>query len=348
MTLRRQEWIALAAALGTALLVSVGVWAGPTTQGKTIVSDQSSGSNAIAFITNGARLDLGTASTDYLASDGIGVFAPAYMYIGNAAAAQFDVMAANGNSATLNVRNVGTANLILKSDELNSRRYLRANSSSATGILSSYFRPDNTGGIDAMRFGQGPTDAAALGFQSYTNTSGNKQLATFEPTFLPASGTGNFVTLQVNPTVNGTSSGIATALAVASKTNTLTGGTVYLLDIGTTSTDYFTGYTQQFAVQSSGKQLMPTTDSTGTPGAATIDKPSGKSAIAAGAQTVVITNALVTAASGVQITLIDVDATCPIPKATPGAGSFTVTGTSVSGVATNCTATTKFMWRVYN
>jgi hypothetical protein len=82
------------------------------------------------------------------------------------------------------------------------------------------------------------------------------------------------------------------------------------------------------------------TDSTGTPGAATINKPTGKSAIAAGASSVVITNSLVTAASRVIITPHARDATCKEIIAVPAAGFFTVSGTA------NATAALPFSWQV--
>ena len=84
------------------------------------------------------------------------------------------------------------------------------------------------------------------------------------------------------------------------------------------------------------------TDSTGTPGAATINKPTGKSAIAIGASSVVITNSLVTAASRVIITQHARDATCKELIAVPAAGSFTVSGTA------NATAALPFSWQVSN
>jgi hypothetical protein len=95
-------------------------------------------------------------------------------------------------------------------------------------------------------------------------------------------------------------------------------------------------------VVNNGKLLLPSTDSSGTPGAATINKPSGKSAIAAGASSVVITNSVVTAASEVIVTPLDLDATLTSYKAVPAAGSFTVTGNA------NATAAWKFSWWVLN
>lgn len=81
-------------------------------------------------------------------------------------------------------------------------------------------------------------------------------------------------------------------------------------------------------------------DSTASPGAATINRPIGKSAIAAGAASVVITNSLVSTASHVIITPHARDATCKELVAELAAGSFTVSGTA------NATATLPFSWEV--
>lgn len=84
------------------------------------------------------------------------------------------------------------------------------------------------------------------------------------------------------------------------------------------------------------------TDSTLSPGNATINKASGKSAIAIGAATVRITNSLVTAASRVHITPHARDATCKELIAVPSAGFFDVSGTA------NATAALPFSWEVSN
>lgn len=90
----------------------------------------------------------------------------------------------------------------------------------------------------------------------------------------------------------------------------------------------------------SGRLDQAGTDSTGSPGNATINKPTGKSAIAAGVATVRITNSLVTAASRVNITPHARDATCKELIAVPGAGFFDVSGTA------NATAALPFSWEV--
>lgn len=87
---------------------------------------------------------------------------------------------------------------------------------------------------------------------------------------------------------------------------------------------------------------MAYTDSSGTPGNATINKGSGRSAIASGASACVITNAFCMAASVVMVTAEDLDATLLTFKCVPTDGSFTVTGVA------NATANWKFRWALFN
>lgn len=94
----------------------------------------------------------------------------------------------------------------------------------------------------------------------------------------------------------------------------------------------------------SGNVQTDYTDTSGTPGAATINKASGRAAIAIGAASVVITNSLVTAASRVLTQMegaIDATLTGPL-NVTLAAGSFTVTGNA------NATAAKKFSFLVVN
>lgn len=86
--------------------------------------------------------------------------------------------------------------------------------------------------------------------------------------------------------------------------------------------------------------IQPYTDSSGTPGAATINKLAGRSAIAAGAASAVITNSNVAATDIVLAVLETRDATGVDLVIVPGAGSFT------ASVAANATGTTKFSWIV--
>lgn len=92
-----------------------------------------------------------------------------------------------------------------------------------------------------------------------------------------------------------------------------------------------------------GKLTLQASDSSASPGAATIDKPAGISAVAAGASTVVITNATVTTSSIITTNIQFVDAVCKsVVAAIPSAGSFAVTMVGV------CTSNTKFGWTVTN
>lgn len=79
---------------------------------------------------------------------------------------------------------------------------------------------------------------------------------------------------------------------------------------------------------------LATSDSSGTPGNATINLPSGKFAIAAAASAATITNSLVTSASRVQCQVESNDATLKSVSVAPGAGSFVVTGNAAATAAT--------------
>lgn len=108
---------------------------------------------------------------------------------------------------------------------------------------------------NTMNFGIGRSaDGSTTGQDTYSpSTAVNTGAANFRTTFSPSASSPNYAALQINPTISGTSSGTATDLAIASKTNTLTGGTVNLIDAGTTTTDFFTGYASKFKVDLTGQ-----------------------------------------------------------------------------------------------
>ncbi|MCR4293630.1 MAG: hypothetical protein NUV76_12225 [Candidatus Kuenenia sp.] len=83
-------------------------------------------------------------------------------------------------------------------------------------------------------------------------------------------------------------------------------------------------------------------DSTGTPGNATLNTTTGKSAIAAAANAITITNNRTEATSLVFVTALDNDTTLTNFKAVASAGSFVVTGNAAA------TATWKFQWWIIN
>lgn len=77
-------------------------------------------------------------------------------------------------------------------------------------------------------------------------------------------------------------------------------------------------------------------NSTGTPGAATLNTPTGRSAFAAAASSLTITNSLVSATSIVWAVLQTADGTLTsILRVVPAAGSFTITGNAAATAATN-------------
>lgn len=96
-------------------------------------------------------------------------------------------------------------------------------------------------------------------------------------------------------------------------------------------------------IDTNGELRQSGTDSSGSPGAATINKPTGKSAIASGATSVVITNSLVAAGDQVFITWHgDLGTQSKIPWVTTAAGSFTVNvGTAPGSAVAFCWSVSK-------
>lgn len=81
--------------------------------------------------------------------------------------------------------------------------------------------------------------------------------------------------------------------------------------------------------------IMTRTDSSGTPGAATISTPRGRCSIAAAGTTVTITSTIVTAASTVLCVVSSNDATATLKNCVPGAGSFVITLTAGATATVN-------------
>jgi hypothetical protein len=82
---------------------------------------------------------------------------------------------------------------------------------------------------------------------------------------------------------------------------------------------------QEFAsFTTAGKLVMDATDSSGTPGNATINKPSGQVAVANGDSSVTVTNSVVSATSVVVAVLQDNTDAIYVRSVVPGAGTFTI------------------------
>lgn len=140
----------------------------------------------------------------------------------------------------------------------------------------------------------------------------------------PAAGT--FTTLTANNAVTANGANVNHSLAPTGTGN---------VTIGATGTGLTT-------ITRVGSFNMLSTDTSGTPGNATINTLSGRAAFAAAGSTVVITNSTVTATSKVFVSLRGGDATLTSVRVTPAAGSFTVTGNAAA------TATTIFDFLVVN
>jgi hypothetical protein len=196
---------------------------------------------------------------------------------------------------------------------------------------------------------QGTGAANQVTYWSSTSAIAGSTKLTFDPTTgnVTSTGTVKGDKLQVtgaNPNILNPSGSIALALAStqiqASVINGTSGIAFRFTNAGAPPTggivaSFEAGGVNALQVVNNGKLLLPSTDSSGTPGAATINKPSGKSAIAAGASSVTITNNTVTASSIVIPVLMTSDATLTsIQRCVVSAGSFTITGNAAATAAT--------------
>ena len=132
------------------------------------------------------------------------------------------------------------------------------------------------------------------------------------------------------------------------------GATISINELGTgignrdiTLTPSGTGNVIFFAskakIDSNGKPFFGTVgDSTASPGNATLNTITGKSAIAAAASSMVLTNSNIATTSLIDITPLDIDATATNWKYSVAAGSATITTNAAT------TATWKFSWSVKN
>lgn len=96
--------------------------------------------------------------------------------------------------------------------------------------------------------------------------------------------------------------------------------------------------TEKFGVSFAGAPQLTRTDTSGSPGNATANTASGKSAVAAAASSVVITNSLVTTNSLIFTQPVTADTTCVSLTATSASGSFTATCKAAA------TGNTTFYW----
>lgn len=150
--------------------------------------------------------------------------------------------------------------------------------------------------------------------------------------------------LGVTPTVSNYA--ISSSSAGDTTLNATSGQSVtFAVNNGVTGSFGATGLTigagGGFNLAGTGSFQVPNTDSSGTPGNATVNQPSGRSAIAAAASSCVVSNSLVGTGSRVFISPRQRDATGLLPAVTTVAnGSFTVT------TSAGCTGNLTFDWWV--
>lgn len=183
---------------------------------------------------------------------------------------------------------------------------------------------------------------------SLTQTTGNTavQLVTGARLKL-GTGTTDYLTSDGASTIS--AGGVLSGTCLSARDNTGAGGNV--LNVGTVGTASLLVTTSAqvqivngAVLQYSGALTNTTAgNSTGAPGNATLNTPTGRSAIAAAAASVTITNSLVSATSIVLVALQTADATLnTIRTIIPGAGSFVVTGNAAA------TGNTNIGWVVFN
>jgi hypothetical protein len=230
--------------------------------------------------------------------------------------------ASHGNSLLFDVQTGGTSRFRVKK---NGEISLNAGSFFGTPGVS---LPDGgvigLAGRASLTFNSGGTSPrTAWTANASANTSASTTLATYTWTISPPSGSGSAAMIHLNPTINGTSSGIAYGLGIASVTNTLTGGTIKLLSIGTTTTDLFTGYTELFGIGNTGNVGIGTTSpgGSGTVGTAILSFANGTAPVGGVANQVSIYSADVAASAE----LFALDEAGNTPQLSPHPSDFLAT-----------------------
>jgi hypothetical protein len=195
----------------------------------------------------------------------------------------------------------------------------------------------------------------------YGTHNGNlTTLGTFTaPTFIGAL-TGNASTASITITAGGVqfregSTGQAKALSTSSPGGG--GGTGFLADTTQTlnASDVAFGVNNNgngllqvtgdgnVSLPTGGKLIVPAASSAGSPGNATINKPAGRSAIAAGNNTMTLTNSYINSSSMIFVVMEGSDATAKsIYAGSPGSGVVNIS------LDANCTSNVIFHWWVLN
>jgi hypothetical protein len=194
----------------------------------------------------------------------------------------------------------------------------------ATNVSATSFTATAASGVDAFVFAQG------AGIKSGSATL--KSLgSTWSTDYFQLTNIGYSSTLNV---LSGSADAAdAVLMKILTSANTMTTPGAKLLTLAPNPANDVVAY-----VDKDGAYGMDGTDESGTPGAATINKAAGRVGVAAAAQTLVVTNSLVTTDTMIGHNVETIDATCTYARITPGAGSFTITMDAA------CTGTTNVVW----
>jgi hypothetical protein len=195
---------------------------------------------------------------------------------------------------------------------------VRIQSTAATGFGEISFR--NSGGTTVLNFGQGNASTPSpFTSKNYLQINGQDLIFTSGSTVIGSfTAAGNFfVDTNVLFVDAGTN---RVGINTSSPTEALhVVGNVLATGLGTINGGLDISGTTTSAIK------YAFTNASGTPGNATINRPTGRVAIASGASAVTVTNSVVTASSVITSTIETADATLGYLQVVPAAGSFTIT-----------------------
>lgn len=192
----------------------------------------------------------------------------------------------------------------------------------------SYSSPDFASGQGLSLYSgitsQANTYAFAYAGGATTATTGDSTVVAIPKAFTPTSGSANFSSQLINPTINqtGGANGVTRGLYIIPSLTAATDWRSLQIDGGGTAISQ----TDASALNSfaGDMRFSKTITAGGTTGAQTINKTCGSVNFAASATSLVVTNSLVTANSVIVATVGTNDATMKSVLAVAGAGSFTL------------------------
>jgi hypothetical protein len=316
-----------------------------------------SGTNGLTFTTDGARLKLGSGVADYLYSDGTlrsgGVFwsgsdlissgfvksSSGFLSLG-AIVTRVLSSVANGASAVAielgSVNNLTTTGAKLVSITNNNGASEKAYFDKDGGLTVSGV----ASGADAITIPTGSRLRIGGGVGQWfaDDTAGGIIASVKLQTSTAFAISGSWQISDVGATISYNSFKGDSGTAVAHKFSTNSAYTT----AGAKLASWFNSTTEKAFIDkdggltisgSVGKITVPGTDSSGTPGAATINKMAGQVSVANGASSVVVTNSLVSSTSVVLAVLQDNTDAIQVRSVVPGSGTFTINLTGVTTAA---------------